>query len=107
MGIYFGVPYGQAVKPKPAGRPVGSRWGGYRKRPDPPEPTAARPGSLEKIDVMRDRWAAGYHLHHPDDFVFPAAAEMVNLLRYLEGCDDDGVTAAGTNGAHHKNGRKR
>lgn len=38
-----------------------------RKRPLPPYPTTAPPGTLEKIEVMQERLAQGYHLHHPDD----------------------------------------
>lgn len=33
----------------------------------PPEPTDAPPGSLQKIAVMKSRFAAGHHMHHPDD----------------------------------------
>jgi hypothetical protein len=32
-----------------------------------PAATRARPGSLEKIAVMRRRWELGEGLHHPDD----------------------------------------
>lgn len=38
-----------------------------RQRPLPPYPTDAFPGTDEKIEVMRKRYARGYHLHHPDD----------------------------------------
>ena len=37
---------------------------------NPPLPhcsTGARPGSLAKIAIMRERVAAGLHLHHPSD----------------------------------------
>jgi len=32
-----------------------------------PVATRARPGSPEKIEVMRRRWERGEALHHPDD----------------------------------------
>lgn len=36
--------------------------------PDPPEgPTEARPGSPEKIRVMRERVSLSQAAHHPDD----------------------------------------
>jgi len=33
----------------------------------PPEATTALPGTEEKMRVMEERLAAGYHPHHPDD----------------------------------------
>jgi hypothetical protein len=35
--------------------------------PDPPGPTAARPGSPEKVLVLAGRAAAGWSLWHPAD----------------------------------------
>lgn len=35
--------------------------------PAPPEPTDAEPGTVRKIDVMRDRDTGGYQLRHPQD----------------------------------------
>lgn len=32
-----------------------------------PVPTAALPGTPEKVEVMRKRYANGEHLHHPKD----------------------------------------
>lgn len=47
--------------------------------PDPPEPTHHRPGSPEKIAVMAERLAAGYHPHHPGDcLVLPDPAKRSN-----------------------------
>jgi hypothetical protein len=37
------------------------------ERPRPPEPTAALPGTEEKVAVLESRLAAGYALFHPDD----------------------------------------
>lgn len=36
-------------------------------RPLPPHPTSSWPGTAEKVEVMRDRLLAGYHIHHPLD----------------------------------------
>lgn len=36
-------------------------------RPLPPAPTASPPGSPQKIETMRARFAAGLHVHHPGD----------------------------------------
>ena len=36
-------------------------------RPLPPEPTRYAPGTPEKVAVMRSRYLAGYHIHHPQD----------------------------------------
>lgn len=36
----------------------------------PPEPTTARPGTIEKLHVLMDRLEAGYALWHPDDATF-------------------------------------
>jgi hypothetical protein len=41
--------------------------------PLPPAPTAARPGSHEKVAVLEARAAAGYALWHPADSNEPAA----------------------------------
>ena len=41
-------------------------------RPLPLEPTTAMPGSLKKIEIMEQRYADGFHVHHPLD------------LRYVE-----------------------
>ena len=38
--------------------------------PLPPEPTQALPGTVEKIAVMAQRAAEGYHLYHPDDITW-------------------------------------
>ncbi len=35
--------------------------------PNKNKPTAARPGSREKLLVMTERYRAGQALHHPDD----------------------------------------
>jgi len=40
---------------------------GPGKRPLPPCPTSARPGTLRKICIMMRRLESGYHLHHPQD----------------------------------------
>lgn len=37
-------------------------------KPLPKEPTMARPGTEEKIQVFRERIMRGEHLHHPDDY---------------------------------------
>ena len=39
----------------------------YRDRPRPAHPTAARPGSEAKIDMMAGRYERGEHLYHPHD----------------------------------------
>lgn len=36
-------------------------------RPVPPEATQALPGTPEKIEVMRQRFLVGQHIHHPGD----------------------------------------
>lgn len=46
--------------------PHGDFCGGYGV--DPNGPTTCRPGSAEKIAVLRDRAARKVSLHHPDDF---------------------------------------
>lgn len=38
--------------------------------PLPPYSTNAIPGSLEKIEIMRERYLSGYHIHHPNDVVY-------------------------------------
>jgi hypothetical protein len=35
--------------------------------PMPTEPTVSMAGSMEKIEIMRQRLANGKHLHHPCD----------------------------------------
>ena len=35
--------------------------------PNQSEPTAARPGSKEKLVVMTERYRTGQSLHHPND----------------------------------------
>lgn len=45
-----------------------------------PEPTAARPGSYEKIEIMRQRVLNDEWLHHPDDE--PMACEIVISRRH-------------------------
>ena len=35
--------------------------------PRPDKPTAFLPGDPEKVEVMRQRWAAGRQIHHPRD----------------------------------------
>ena len=37
------------------------------KRPLPPWPTDAEPGTVEKQNVMRWRYVNGFHIHHPED----------------------------------------
>ena len=37
------------------------------RRPLPKEPTEALPGTLEKLDVMRERLKKGVWLFHPND----------------------------------------
>jgi hypothetical protein len=44
-----------------------SEGAGVWRKPLPVEPTAALPGSEEKIRVMGERLAQGLHLHHPGD----------------------------------------
>jgi hypothetical protein len=61
----------------------------FTDRPAPQQPTGHRPGSLGKIEVMRQRVAAGEHLHHDQD-----AKDMVRQrtgpLRTLEGLSQEG-----------------
>lgn len=40
---------------------------GYGDPPLPPFPTAAFPGSPEKVKIMRQRMSAGRLLYHPED----------------------------------------
>jgi hypothetical protein len=40
---------------------------GHRATALPTAPTAARPGSPEKVAVLAERAAASQHLHHPED----------------------------------------
>lgn len=40
---------------------------GYGDPPQPPFPTAAFPGSPEKVKIMRQRMSAGKLLYHPED----------------------------------------
>ena len=35
--------------------------------PNRGQPTHARPGSMEKLTVMAERYSQGQQLHHPDD----------------------------------------
>lgn len=57
-----------------------------RVRPIPLEPTDAIPGSEEKIQVMRDRWANGYSIHHPNDIrLAPSSVETYSGMTYLVG----------------------
>lgn len=77
----------------------------YLRRPLPPGPTAAEPGSAEKIDVMRRRWADGYQIAHPDDATLAAYDDAVNTFARL--IRDAARPARDTNGAHHKNGKLR
>ena len=71
-------------------------------RPLPAEPTDAPPGSLEKVDVMEQRYRDGVQLYHPDDAPSGTSLEgwtpiaggrfprsRVDLLENLENCDDD------------------
>lgn len=37
------------------------------KRPLPPAPTIADPGSDDKLQIMIARYHAGFHIHHPRD----------------------------------------
>lgn len=45
----------------------------YEPRHMPLAPTIARPGSIEKIEVLRARVSRGEYLHHQDDARFPLA----------------------------------
>lgn len=52
----------------------------------PPFPTDAIPGTEEKIQVMRERWANGYALHHPCDLRLSSkGVECFTGLSYLSG----------------------
>ena len=50
-----------------------------------PEPTEARPGSIEKMQVLSARLMAGEELHHPSDVTIAATieeqSEMAKLAR--------------------------
>lgn len=49
-------------------------------RPLPKTPTRFLPGTWEKIEVMKERLAAGYHLHHPDDAGFDGLSSGMTAL---------------------------
>lgn len=56
--------------PARAGANAGHGYEGQRNRPGrylPATPTAALPGTAEKIEVMRERASRGEQLHHPQD----------------------------------------
>ena len=44
------------------------------------QPTAAPPGSLEKIQVMCERLAKGQDMHHPNDAKTCASIELQNEM---------------------------
>lgn len=48
-------------------------------------PTSAEPGTAEKIEVMRIRYAAGKHIHHPDDNRFNSCLAENNAVRLIVG----------------------
>lgn len=54
---------------KYATRGVGN---GCRNAPLPATPTAARPGTPEKLAVIKERASLGLALFHPDDATLPA-----------------------------------
>ncbi|XZE45975.1 hypothetical protein SH467x_001237 [Pirellulaceae bacterium SH467] len=43
--------------------------------PEPATPTGARPGSFEKVQVMRERASRGEQLFHPQDATDPLLRE--------------------------------
>lgn len=48
----------------------------------PKRPTVAIPGSKQKVEVMRRRYARGDHIHHPDDAKLAAIAG-INEAKFL------------------------
>jgi hypothetical protein len=54
----------------------------YAARPLPPLPTAALPGSAEKVMVMQQRYADGYHLHHPFDARYTGGGSVLDEARW-------------------------
>lgn len=64
-------------------------------RPLPPYPTHHLPGSRDKQNIMRDRYASGYHIHHPcdatlgedelDESRMIEFANMLEVLRAMKG----------------------
>lgn len=59
-------------------------------RPLPARPTLAGPGTSAKVEVMRERWARGEHLHHPDDATSLQPGEVVDVGE-VEDADQGGA----------------
>ena len=63
------------------------------ERPLPPFPTDAVPGSAAKVAVMAERYARGYHLHHPRDARMDQPGRVrVPVFGRLGDCADTGDT---------------
>lgn len=68
----------------------------FTQPPLPDEPTDAAPGSIEKIEIMRERYLSGCHIHHPDDAKdarFRARAGRMQAEGILTDEEDDAVKA--------------
>ncbi len=69
-GLCWSCYYKPGVRERyPPAAPTGRRGLGFGDTRLPAEPTAAAPGSVEKIRVLMERVANGQELFHPDDAV--------------------------------------
>lgn len=76
--------------PRPPERDRYARRGlglGNRQPPTPETPTAALPGSPEKVEVLRQRVSARQQLHHPADVTLRSARtdEVLRVVARREG----------------------
>ena len=55
--------------------------------PAPEKSTDLQPGSPEKLEVMAQRYADGFHLHHPDDKTCRAEPHEFHALAFRFGDD--------------------